>query len=293
MSNQSTEDDLISLSDDQEYGAIDTHVHFWKYSAMRDTWIGDDMKVLKQNYLPEDLALSARRNHIDSCVAVQVDQSELENYFLIELAKTHSFIKGVVGWIDLQAENLEERLTHFSEFPIIKGWRHIVQGEANDFLLRRSFQQGVQHLKKFNYTYDILVYHYQLNSVVDFVSNLPDQKLIVDHCAKPDIRNREINNWRFLMKEIAQHPQVHCKLSGLFTEANWRNWSAGDFFPYLDVVFEAFGTERLLFGSDWPVMLLSGSYLQWKSLVGKYMEQFKQEEKEKIFYQNAIRFYNL
>ena len=293
MSSLPTEDEAMNVSGNGDLATIDTHVHFWKYNATRDTWISDDMKVLKQNYLPEDLALSAKRNHVAGCVAVQVDQSELENYFLVELAKTHPFIKGVVGWIDLQADNLEERLTHFSAFPIIKGWRHIVQGEANDFLLRRNFQQGVQRLKKFNYTYDILVYHYQLDAVVDFVSNLPDQKLIIDHCAKPDIRNHEINQWRSLMKEIAQHPQVHCKLSGLFTEANWRHWSAGDFFPYLDVVFDAFGTDRLLFGSDWPVMLLSGSYLQWKSLLEKYMEQFKPEDKEKVFYQNAIRFYNL
>jgi L-fuconolactonase len=293
MSSQLTNEDAVNLSGDESHDAIDTHVHFWKYNATRDTWISDNMKVLKQHYLPEDLALSAKRNRVEGCVAIQVDQSELENYFLIELAKTHPFIKGVVGWIDLQAENLEDRLNHFSEFPIIKGWRHIVQAEANDFLLRRSFQQGVQRLKKFNHTYDILVYHYQLDAVVNFVSNLPDQKLIIDHCAKPDIRNHEINNWRSLMKEIAQHPQVYCKLSGLFTEANWRNWSASDFFPYLDTVFDAFGTERLLFGSDWPVMLLSGAYVQWKSLLEKYMEQFKPEDKEKIFYRNAIRFYNL
>lgn len=293
MTSQITEDELQNESGGNNPDAIDSHVHFWKYNATRDSWIGDDMKVLKQNYLPEDLALSAKRNHVVGCVAIQVDQSELENYFLVELAKTHPFIKGVVGWVDLQSDNLEERLTHFSSFPVIKGWRHIVQGEANDFLLRRNFQEGVQCLKKFHYTYDILVYHYQLDAVVNFVSNLPDQKFVIDHCAKPDIRNREINNWRSLMKEIAQHKQVYCKLSGLFTEASWRNWSAGEFFPYLDVVFNSFGTDRLMFGSDWPVMLLSGAYLQWKSLLEKYMERFGQEDKEKIFYRNAVRFYNL
>lgn len=277
----------------KEEGAIDTHVHFWKYDKIRDAWITDDMKTLQQDYLPQTISSTLSRNGVKGCVAVQADQSELETLFLIELAKTHSIIKGVVGWVDLQNENLEERLRYFSQYPIVKGWRHVVQGEPDDFLLKPAFQKGVSALKQYNYAYDVLIYPRQLKAVLEFVSRFPDQKLVIDHCAKPDIAGRKIDEWDGLMKEIAKHPHVYCKLSGLFTEAKWKHWSPAEFYPYLDVVFEAFGTDRLLFGSDWPVMLLSGMYVQWKSLLEKYMEDFDREEKEKVFWKNAINFYNL
>jgi len=273
--------------------AIDSHVHFWKYNKKRDAWITNEMKVLQQDYLPEHLALNMKRNEVAGCVAVQADQSELETRFFIELSKTHPVIKGVVGWIDLRAANIEERLEHFSEYTIIKGYRHIVQGEPAGFLLKPDFQRGVRALKKYNYTYDILVYHYQLQDVLEFVSKFPDQKLVIDHCAKPDIRNKKIDEWKSHIKEIAKQQNVYCKLSGLFTEAPWKNWSPSDFYPYLDVVFDAFGVNRLMFGSDWPVILLSGIYVQWKSLIEKYMENFRQEDKYQVFSLNAIEFYNL
>ncbi|HKO79436.1 MAG TPA: amidohydrolase family protein [Chitinophagaceae bacterium] len=274
-------------------GAIDTHVHFWKYDKIRDAWITDNMKTLQQDYLPQTLISTLKRNGVDGCVAVQADQSELETLFLVELAKTHSIIKGVVGWVDLQNENLEERLQYFSQYPIIKGWRHIVQGEPDDFLIRPAFQRGVSALQPYNYTYDVLIYPRQLKAALEFVGRFPGQKLVIDHCAKPDIAGKKIDDWAGTMKEIAKHPNVYCKLSGLFTEAKWKHWSPGEFYPYLDVVFDAFSTDRLLFGSDWPVILLSGMYVQWKSLLEKYMENFDREEKAKVFGKNAIRFYNL
>ncbi len=272
---------------------IDTHVHFWEYDKKRDAWITDDMKILQQDYLPQALASTLKRNGIDGCVAVQASQAELETHFLAELAKTHDIIKGVVGWIDLRDENIEKRLEYFSQYPIIKGWRHVVQAEPDDFLLRKDFQRGVQALYPYGYAYDILIYHQQLKSAIEFVAAFPDQKMVIDHCAKPDIANKNIAEWKSLMQEIAKHPNVYCKLSGLFTEAKWKQWSAADFYPYLDVVFDAFGTDRLLFGSDWPVMLLSGIYVQWKSLLEKYMENFKEEEREKVFGENAVEFYKL
>lgn len=271
---------------------IDTHVHFWQYEKEKDAWL-DDLKVLQQDYIPEMVAPVLKRNDVEGCVAVQVDQSEVETRFLCELAKTHSFIKGVVGWVNLCADNVEERLQHFTSYQEIKGYRHVVQGESNDFLLREDFQRGVKKLKSFNYTYDVLIYHYQLKPALSFISALPDQKMVIDHCAKPDIRNKEIKEWARLMKEIAQNPNVYCKLSGLFTEARWKAWSAGDFYPYLDVVFEAFGTDRLMYGSDWPVILVSGMYVQWKSLLEKYMENLDEEEKEKVLGLNAVSFYQL
>lgn len=272
---------------------IDSHVHFWKYDRRKDAWITDRMKILQQDYFPEHLLPTLKRNGIDGVVAVQADQSELETHFLSEMAKTHSFIKGVVGWIDLQKENCAERLQYFSQYPIIKGWRHIAQAEPNDFLLSENFQRGIRALLPFDYTYDILVYHYQLPAVAEFVSQHPEQKFVIDHCAKPDVKDKKIGEWKTLIHAVAQQPNVYCKLSGLFTEARWKEWSAGDFYPYLDVVFDAFGTDRLLFGSDWPVMLLSGIYVQWRSLIDKYMENISIEERENIFGNNAIEFYKL
>ena len=273
--------------------AIDTHVHFWEYDKARDPWITDKMKTLQQNYLPQTIAGTLRRNGINGCIAVQADQSELETLFLTELAKSFDIIKGVVGWVDLQDQKIEERLQYFSGHTIIKGWRHIVQGEPDDFLLKPAFQRGVNALKPYNYTYDILIYPKQLKAALEFVSKFPEQKLVIDHCAKPEIGEKKIDEWAALMKEIGQYPNVCCKLSGLFTEAKWKEWSPAEFYPYLDVVFEAFGTDRLLFGSDWPVILLSGMYVQWKSLLEKYMEDFEKEDKEKVFGRNAVAFYNL
>jgi L-fuconolactonase len=272
---------------------IDTHVHFWKYDKKRDAWITDEMKILKQDHLPAHLLPTLKRNGVDGCVAVQAGQSEYETHFLVELAKTHPEIKGVVGWTDLQSKNVEERLQFFSQYNSIKGWRHIVQSEPDDFLLREDFQNGIRALVPFNYTYDILIYHYQLKPALEFVSKFPNQRFVIDHCAKPDIGKKSIDEWRVLIKEMAQRPNVYCKLSGLFTETKWRQWSAGDFYPYLDTAFEAFGADRLMFGSDWPVMLLSGIYVQWKSLLEKYMENFVEEDRLKVLGENAISFYNL
>lgn len=272
---------------------IDAHVHFWKFDKKRDTWITNDMKILQQDYLPEHLAPTLKRNGVDGVVAVQASQQEVETRFLSELAVTHPLIKGVVGWIDLQADNIEERLEHFTQYNSIRGYRHVVQAEPADFLLRPNFQRGVRALIPYNYTYDVLIYHHQLKPAIQFVSQFPDQKLIIDHCAKPDIKHKKIDEWKVLMKEIAQQPNVYCKLSGLFTEAAWKTWSAAEFYPYLDAVFDAFGTDRLVFGSDWPVMLLSSIYVQWKSLLEKYMENFQPEEREKVFGLNAQAFYNL
>jgi L-fuconolactonase len=272
---------------------IDSHVHFWKYDKKRDTWITNDMKILKQDYLPPTLETTLKRNGIDGCVAVQADQSELETQFFVELAKTYSVIKGVVGWIDLKADNLPARLEYFSQYPIIKGWRHVVQGEPAGFLADPAFRRGIEALAPYECTYDILIYHYQLREAIDFVSAFPFQKFVIDHCAKPAISEKNMEAWKKDITEIAAYPNVYCKLSGLFTEANWKNWSPGEFYPYLDVVFKAFGADRLMFGSDWPVMLLSGIYVQWKSLIEKYMESFIDDDKEKVFGLNAIQFYNL
>jgi len=272
---------------------IDAHVHFWKYERQRDAWITNDMKTLQQDYLPEHLLPVLKRNEIDGVVAVQADQSELETHFLVEMARTHGFIKAVVGWIDFREAEIEKRLAYFSQYPVIKGWRHIVQAEPAGFLTDPSFLKGIRMLQQYGYTYDLLIREHQLAEAVAFARELPEQPIVVDHMAKPAIHKKEFAAWEKGIRSLAALPNVYCKLSGLLTEANWKQWSAADFYPCLDVVMDAFGTQRLMFGSDWPVMLLSGIYVQWKSLIEKYMENLSGESKAAIMGGNAIDFYHL
>jgi L-fuconolactonase len=272
---------------------IDSHVHFWKYSKSQLPWIDNSMKILQKDYLPNELELTLKRNHVDGCVAVQAATEEVETRFLAELAETHSIIKGVVGWTDLRAKDAEKKLSELKGYSSIVGIRHIVQSEPDDFLYDENFRAGISLLKEFGFTYDILIFPKQLKAALDFVRAFPDQTFIVDHCAKPVIRDKEIDEWRKGITDLAMFPNVSCKLSGLITEADWKEWSPADFYPYLDIVFQAFGTERLMFGSDWPVMLLSGIYVQWKSLLEKYMEKFLPEERDQVFGLNAQRVYNL
>jgi L-fuconolactonase len=211
----------------------------------------------------------------------------------LSLANANRWIKGIVGWVDLQNEHIEERLNYYSQFTDIKGFRHIVQAEPDGFLQNEKFLNGIKALKNFGFTYDILIYENQLKDAIELVNKFPNQKFILDHCAKPSIRNKRINEWKDLMQEIAQNENVYCKLSGLITEAEWNKWNEKDMFPYLDTVFECFGTDKLLFGSDWPVMLLSGTYKKWKNLLEVYMKDFSSEEKQKVFGENAIKFYSL
>jgi L-fuconolactonase len=272
---------------------IDAHVHFWKYNKTRDAWITDDMKIIQKDFLPADLQPVLSENSVEGVLAVQADQSENETDFLLSLAKENTFIKGIVGWVDLQNENIEKRLLYYSQFPLIKGFRHIVQAEPPGFLKNKKFLNGVQVLKKYDFTFDVLIYETQLKEAVEFVNYFPAQKFIIDHCAKPAIRHKSITEWKKWMTEISKRKNIFCKLSGLITEARWNQWEEKDIYPYLDVIFECFGKERIVFGSDWPVMLLSGKYKKWKELLENYMTDVSQEDKEKIFQKNAIEFYRL
>lgn len=272
---------------------IDAHVHFWNYHKVRDAWITDEMKLLQRDFLPTDLTNEIKENNVEGIVAVQADPSENETLFLLNLAEKNPVIKGVVGWIDLQNKHVEKKLHYYSNVPIIKGFRHIVQSEPKGFLLNEKFLNGIQYLNNFQFTYDILIYENQLQEAIEFVNKFPSQKFIIDHCAKPSIKNKSIHQWKQLMKVIAQNENVFCKISGLITEAIWNQWNEEAFYPYLDAVFDFFGTDRILFGSDWPVMLLSGNYLKWKNLVEQYMDPFSAEQKQKVFRENAIAFYNL
>ncbi|MBL7856231.1 MAG: amidohydrolase family protein [Cyclobacteriaceae bacterium] len=272
---------------------IDSHQHFWKYNPVRDAWINDDMKVIQHDFLPLDLKPMYDQFGIEGCVAVQADQSEDETSFLLSLADQFDFIKGVVGWIDLRSNNLTERLIHYTQFKKLKGFRHVVQGEPKGFLMNPEFINGVRKLREFNLTYDLLIYHHQLEEALSFVHQVRDVKIVIDHLAKPSIKTKEKTRWELNMAAMSTFENVSCKISGMVTEADWKKWKPEDFTPYLDELFEMFGAERLMYGSDWPVCLLAASYEQQLSIVTHYMASFSAREKQLVNGENARKFYNL
>lgn len=273
---------------------IDSHQHFWKYNEVRDSWIDDTMSAIQKNFLPEDLKPVLQANNIDGSIIVQSDQSKEENVFQLANALQHNFIKGVVGWIDLQADNVGEQLAYYQEFQKLKGFRHILQGEKQrDFMLRPDFRRGLSQLKPFGYTYDILIYPDQLKYTVEFVQEFPAQLFVLDHLAKPYIKDRKIEEWKKDIQKLAAFENVYCKISGMVTEADWDNWVIQDFSSYLEVVVEAFGMKRVMYGSDWPVCLVAASYDQVLGLVQNFFSKFSQDEQNLFFGMNAAKFYNL
>jgi len=273
---------------------IDAHHHIWKYDPVRDAWITDEMVALKKDFLPGDFHVELLKNNFDGSVVVQTDQSEIENDFLLNVVARNDFIKGIVAWVDLQAKNLDDRLTFYHKFEKIKGFRHVLQSEADRALmLKPAFINGIAQLKKFGFTYDILIFADQLKFIPEFVAAFPDQKFVIDHIAKPAIRDGEIDDWKNDIKEVAKYENVFCKISGMVTEANWKNWKEEDLFPYMDAIVESFGTGRIMFGSDWPVCLVAASYEQVWRVVHEYFSAFSRSEQESVFGRNAIQFYNL
>jgi len=252
------------------------------------------MSAIKKDFLPEDLKLELSDKGIDGCVAVQADQCEEETNFLIEQSKQYDFIKGVVGWVDLRAENIEERLSYYAQEKSVKGFRHVVQDEPNvDFMKLPKFQNGISKLEKYGFTYDILIFPSQLHAALDTVKKFPNQKFVIDHIAKPNIKEGHFDNWAKGMKALAACENVSCKLSGMVTEADWMNWKQEDFTPYLDAVIEMFGIDRVMYGSDWPVSLIEWTYGDVKGIIDTHVINFSEEEKEKIYGKNAIEFYSL
>jgi len=273
---------------------IDSHQHFWKYHPIKDAWITNEMQKIQRDFMPDDLLAVIQENNFDGVVAIQADQSETETNFLLQLASDNDFIKGVVGWIDLCAENISDRLSHYAAFKKLKGFRHIVQAEpADDFLLRPDFCRGISNLANYPFTYDLLILPKHLPFAKALVEQFPSQPFVIDHLAKPDFKHADFKDWEEGIRTIGQHQNVYCKLSGLVTEADWKNWRVQDFTYCLDVVTASFGVDRLMFGSDWPVCLLGGSYKEVTGIVEQYFAGHSLEDQAKIFGLNAIQFYNL
>lgn len=273
---------------------IDSHQHFWKYEEEKHSWIDDEMATIRRDFFPTDLKKVFKENNIDGCVAVQADQTLEENKFLLELAEEHSFIKGIVGWVDLRSSKVESDLEKYQDFSKMKGFRHVVQGESDhNFLLRPNFLRGISYLERYNYVYDILVFPHQLGAVLEFVKRFPNQKFVIDHIAKPYIKDGFYDGWAVLMKEIAKHQNVYCKVSGMITEADYKTWTPEQVEPYMQLALDSFGVDRIMYGSDWPVCLVAGSYEKVVSLTKNFISTLSVTEQNAIMGGNATAFYNL
>lgn len=273
---------------------IDSHQHFWEYHPVKDAWMSDEMKAIQRDFMPADLAPLLHTQHFDGSIVVQADQSEHETNFLLALANENDFIKGVVGWIDLCSNQVSERLSYYASFEKLKGFRHIVQSEPqDDFLLKPDFCRGISQLLNYQFTYDLLIYPKHLPFATKLVEQFPLQPFVIDHLAKPDFKGAAYNQWEEGIRSIAKLPNVYCKLSGLVTEADWNHWQIDNFSYCLNMVTESFGIDRLMYGSDWPVCLLGGSYKDVLHIVEQYFATYTQEDQAKIFGLNAAYFYKL
>lgn len=273
---------------------IDTHQHFWKFDPIRDSWITEEMQVIRRDFSPLDIQFVLERNGFGGSVAVQADQSKEETAYLVQLANDYPFIKGVVGWIDLQAADIRQQLDGYQSDTVIKGFRHIVEGEVDpDFLIRPAVLNGLKALADYGYTYDLLIRPRHYAATLDCVQQNPNLQFVLDHIAKPPIKSKAFDEWAAFIDALSTFPNVVCKVSGLATEADWEGWKLDDFKQYLEHIFARFGNERIMYGSDWPVCLLAASYEESIAIVEDKLGQFTAAEKNAFWAENAIRVYNL
>jgi L-fuconolactonase len=273
---------------------IDAHQHFWRYNRDEYGWIDDSMAVLRRDFMPPDLRPELAGAGFDACVAVQVRQSREETRWLLDLAQQHPFIAGVIGWVDLRAADVREQLVELAKHPKLLGIRHIVQSEPDDrFLLQPEFQRGISMLSDFNLTYDLLIHPRHLPVAVELVRTFPRQHFVLDHLAKPQIKAGILHPWNSHIRELAQFPNVFCKLSGMVTEADWKTWRPEHFAPFLAVALESFGPERLMIGSDWPVCRVAATYSQVMTLVFEFFGKYPAAVGESILGGTAQKLWNL
>jgi L-fuconolactonase len=273
---------------------LDSHQHFWKYNPAHQVWMTDEMAVLRRDYLPAELEPQLKAIQFDGTIAVQARQMVEETEWLLELSDQHDFIKGVVGWVDLRSPRFRAQLERYAKHPKLVGVRHVVHDEPDDgFMLLPEFRRGLAQLREFGLTYDLLLFPKHLPVAARLVAEFPDQPFVLDHIAKPGIREGQVSPWREDLDRLAEFPNVFCKLSGLVTEAKWKQWEPEDFHRYLDIVIETFGTERVMIGSDWPVCTLSGDYASTMRIVIDYAQQFSARVRDDILGGNGTRFYQI
>lgn len=272
---------------------LDSHQHFWKFDPKRQPWINEEMKLIRKNFLPDDLFPILERNSIDGCIAVQADESIRETAFLCDLALEHEFIKAVVGWVDLGADKLDLELDQFASQSKLKGYREVLQSKNVDYMLRPEFIRGISKLGKRGYTYDILIFSNQLEATYHFIKKAPEQPFVIDHLAKPNIKLGIWREWKKELSLLAERDYIYCKLSGMITEANWKKWKKEELKVYLDTALELFGPRRLMFGSDWPVCLVAGQYEQVLELIEEFIQPLSQSEQAQIMGGTAMEFYGI
>jgi L-fuconolactonase len=274
--------------------AIDAHHHFWKYTPEEYGWITDGMSVLRRDYLPAELRREAALAGIDGVISVQARQTLEETDWLLKLAEENDFICGVVGWVPLISNTVRDDLARYANRPKLKAVRHVLQDEPDDnYMLRDDFDRGIVLLKEAGLRYDILIFERHLPQVIKLVDRHPGTTFILDHVAKPRIRENQLSPWRENLRELGRRPNVYCKVSGMVTEANHANWTAQQLRPYFDAALEAFGSRRLMFGSDWPVCLLACGYRRWFQIVREFASKLTQDEQDRLFEQTAIEAYGL
>ncbi len=273
---------------------IDAHQHFWRYAPELYGWMTEEMRVIRRDFLPADLGHHLAEHDIDASVCVQARQDVQETRWLLELASANPFIAGVVGWVDLRSPDVESQLDEFCAHPAFKGVRHVVHDEPDDeFLLGDDFCRGIATLAARGLTYDLLIYPKHLDAACRFVDRFPEQPFVLDHVGKPPIAEGGLEPWATGIHELARREHVTCKVSGMVTEAHWTDWLRDDYMQYLEVIFETFGTQRLMFGSDWPVCLLSSEYRPMKEIVDTFAERLSADEREALYGGTAARFYGI
>jgi len=277
----------------EEYKVIDAHHHLWNYAASEYGWIDDRMAALRRNFLPSDLLAELTSARIDGAVTVQARQTLEETQWLLELARNCAQIRGVVGWAPIAAANFQDLAQSLSAEPKLVGLRHVVQAEPKGFLDDADFNRGIRAMGTMRLTYDLLIVESQLEEAIRFVDRHPQQTFILDHIAKPKIAVQQLEPWRTSIRELSKRSHVSCKISGMVTEDSWKHGSIESLRPYLDIVVEAFGANRLMAGSDWPVCLVATSYSQWWTTLRSYFAPFSEDERAAIFEKTATRTYGL
>lgn len=273
---------------------IDAHHHFWNYDPVEYGWIDESMRTIRRDFLPEHLRAEIASAGVDGVISVQARQNLMETEWLLGMAAQNDFIKGVVGWVELVSPNVGVGLEKFATHPKLKSVRHVVQGEPDDaFILRDDFNRGIRELRKFSLVYDILIFERHLPQTIEFVDAHPNQVFVLDHIAKPRIKEALFESWNKNMRELAKRPNVYCKVSGMVTEADFTTWTESQLQPYFDTVLEAFGPRRLMFGSDWPVCLVACGYARWHKLVSEWVGELSRDEQARVLGGTAIEAYKL
>lgn len=272
---------------------IDSHQHFWNYDPKRQGWINEEMMRIRRNFTPGDLYPLLQETKLDGCIAVQADESLRETDFLLDLSNQHDWILGVVGWADLGKDDLDQVLDQYASQEKLVGFREVLQSKDPRYMLREEFVRGIQKLKERGLAYDLLLFPQHLEAALDLVKKCPEQRMVIDHLAKPLIKDGEWKEWKKRIALLAERELIYCKISGMITEADWKKWKTEDLLPYLEIVLELFGPDRLMYGSDWPVCLVAGEYEQVYRVVEDFTDQLSPSERDRIMGETAAEFYKI